>query len=46
MSFRIQPGNSGGALVGERGNVISVVVAKLSQKAAPGRLEQGFPRSR
>ncbi len=30
----IQPGNSGGALVDERGNVIGVVVAKLSQHAA------------
>src|SRR6266567_3951509 len=29
-----QPGNSGGALVDERGNVIGVVVAKLSQHAA------------
>ena len=30
----IQPGNSSGALVDERGNVIGVVVAKLSQRAA------------
>jgi S1-C subfamily serine protease len=30
----VQPGNSGGALVDERGNVIGDVVAKLSQKAA------------
>jgi S1-C subfamily serine protease len=30
----VQPGNSGGAIVDERGNVIGVVVAKLSQKAA------------
>ena len=34
MSAPIQPGNSGGALVDERGNVIGVVVAKLSQRAA------------
>ena len=34
ISAPIQPGNSGGALVDERGNVIGVVVAKLSQKAA------------
>ena len=34
ISASIQPGNSGGALVDERGNVIGVVVAKLSQKAA------------
>ncbi len=34
ISVPIQPGNSGGALVDERGNVIGVVVAKLSQKAA------------
>ena len=33
-SVPVQPGNSGGALVDERGNVIGVVVAKLSQKAA------------
>ena len=32
--YSLQPGNSGGALVDERGNVIGVVVAKLSQKAA------------
>jgi len=34
ISAPIQPGNSGGALVDERGNVIGVVVAKLSQQAA------------
>jgi TPR repeat protein len=34
ISAPIQPGNSGGALVDERGNVIGVVVARLSQKAA------------
>ncbi|MSU42832.1 MAG: serine protease, partial [Pedosphaera sp.] len=34
ISVAIQPGNSGGALVDERGNVVGVVVAKLSQKAA------------
>ena len=34
ISAPIQPGNSGGALVDERGNVIGVVVAKLNQKAA------------
>jgi S1-C subfamily serine protease len=30
----VQPGNSGGALVDERGNVIGVVSAMLSAKAA------------
>ena len=34
ISAPIQPGNSGGALVDARGNVIGVVVAKLSQEAA------------
>ena len=43
ISTPIHPGNSGGALVDERGNVIGVVVAKLSQKAAlatTGTLEE------
>lgn len=30
----MQPGNSGGALVDERGNVVGVVSAKLSARAA------------
>lgn len=34
ISLPLQPGNSGGALVDEHGNVIGVIVAKLSQKAA------------
>jgi S1-C subfamily serine protease len=34
ISAPIQPGNSGGALVDERGNVIGVVVATLNQKVA------------
>ena len=34
ISAPIQPSNSGGALVDELGNVIGVVVAKLSQRAA------------
>ena len=34
ISAPIQPGNSGGALVDERGNVVGVVVASLNQKAA------------
>ena len=34
ISVPVQPGNSGGALVDNRGNVIGVVTAKLSQKAA------------
>ncbi|TXH56452.1 MAG: trypsin-like serine protease [Desulfurellales bacterium] len=34
ISVPIQPGNSGGSLVDERGNVVGVVVAKLSQNAA------------
>jgi len=34
ISVPIQPGNSGGALVDTRGNVVGVVVAKLSARAA------------
>jgi S1-C subfamily serine protease len=34
ISVPVQPGNSGGALVDERGNVVGVVSAKLSAKAA------------
>ncbi len=34
MSVPVQPGNSGGALVDERGNVIGVVAAKLDMLAA------------
>jgi len=34
ISVPVQPGNSGGALFDERGNVIGVIVAKLSQEAA------------
>ena len=34
ISVPLQPGNSGGALVDERGNVVGVVSAKLSAKAA------------
>ncbi len=34
ISVPVQPGNSGGALVDDRGNVVGVVAAKLSQKAA------------
>ena len=34
MSFPVQPGNSGGALVNERGNVVRVVSAKLNVAAA------------
>jgi TPR repeat protein len=34
ISAPVQPGNSGGALVDERVNVIGVVVGKLSQRAA------------
>ena len=34
ISVPIQPGNSGGALVDERGNVVGVVVAALNQNAA------------
>jgi len=34
ISVPVQPGNSGGALVDEHGNVVGVVSAQLSQKAA------------
>jgi S1-C subfamily serine protease len=34
ISVQVQPGNSGGALVDERGNVVGVVSAKLSARAA------------
>ena len=34
ISVPVQPGNSGGALVNERGNVVGVVCAKLSAQAA------------
>jgi hypothetical protein len=34
ISVPVQPGNSGGALVGERGNVVGVVSAKLSAREA------------
>ncbi len=34
ISVPVQPGNSGGALVDERGNVVGVVAAKLSALAA------------
>ncbi len=34
ISVPLQPGNSGGALVDERGNVVGVVAAKLSAAAA------------
>src|SRR6266446_7039763 len=33
ISVAVQPGNSGGALVDERGNVVGVVAGKLSAKA-------------
>jgi TPR repeat protein len=34
ISVPVQPGNSGGALVDERGNVVGIVCAKLSAQAA------------
>jgi serine protease Do len=34
VSVPVQPGNSGGALVDERGNVIGIVSAKLDESAA------------
>ena len=34
ISVPVQPGNSGGALVDERGNVVGVVAAKLNAEAA------------
>src|SRR6266542_4200866 len=34
ISVPVQPGNSGGALVDEHGNVVGVVLAKLSARAA------------
>ena len=41
ISTPIQPGNSGGALIDERGNVVGVVAAKLSERAA--RATSGTP---
>jgi S1-C subfamily serine protease len=37
ISVPVQPGNSGGALVDERGNVVGVVSTKLSARGGPGR---------
>jgi TPR repeat protein len=34
VSVPVQPGNSGGAMVDERGNVVGVIVGKLNQNAA------------
>ncbi len=34
ISVPVQPGNSGGALVDERGNVVGIVSAKLDARAA------------
>jgi S1-C subfamily serine protease len=34
ISVPVQPGNSGGALVDERGNVVGIVSAKLNARAA------------
>ena len=34
ISVSVQPGNSGGALVDQRANVVGVVAAKLSARAA------------
>jgi S1-C subfamily serine protease len=34
ISVPVQPGNSGGALVDERGNVIGIVAAKLNASVA------------
>ena len=34
ISVPVQPGNSGGVLVDERGNIVGVVAAKLSARAA------------
>jgi S1-C subfamily serine protease len=42
-SVPVQPGNSGGALVDERGNVVGVVSAKLSAPAAPGGPRNSVP---
>ena len=39
ISVPVQPGNSGGALVDERGNVISIVSAKLKE---PNTQEEKF----
>src|SRR5207248_1569451 len=44
ISVPVQPGNSGGALVDERGNVVGVVSAKLSSVAAL-RASGAFPEN-
>ena len=41
VSVPVQPGNSGGALIDDRGNVVGVVAARLSEKAA--RATAGLP---
>jgi TPR repeat protein len=34
ISVGVEPGNSGGPLVGDRGNVVGVIVSRLSERAA------------
>ena len=45
ISVPVQPGNSGGALVDERGNVVGVVSAKLDAAGGAGR-ERGVAGER
>ena len=45
ISVPVQPGNSGGALVDERGNVVGVVSAKLNARGGAGR-ERGVAGER
>ena len=45
ISVPVQPGNSGGALVDERGNVVGIVCAKLDAASGPKRDNGAFLRT-